>query len=77
LLKGTQFFEFMSPELPDAAIKSLPRAFGAVAADLETGQEGSPARGARAGTRSEAPPGKDPNPHRSEKCFTFPDLHHG
>lgn len=39
LLKGTQFFDFMSPELPDAEIESLPRVFGAVAADLETGQE--------------------------------------
>jgi len=39
LLKGTQFFSFMSPELPDEEIASLPIAFGAVATDLETGQE--------------------------------------
>jgi len=39
LLKGTQFFAFMSPELPDIDIDSLPRAFGAVATDLETGHE--------------------------------------
>ncbi len=39
LLKGAQFFDFMSPELPDADIDSLPRTFGAVATDLETGEE--------------------------------------
>ncbi len=39
LLKGAQFFSFMSPELPDAEITDLPRAFAAVATDLETGQE--------------------------------------
>ncbi len=39
LLKGTQFFSFMSPELPDCDIAALPRAFGAVATDLATGQE--------------------------------------
>ena len=39
LLKGTQFFSFMSPELPDVDISALPKAFGAVATDLATGQE--------------------------------------
>jgi NTE family protein len=39
LLKGAQFFEFMSPELPDGELSSLPRAFGAVATDLQSGQE--------------------------------------
>jgi NTE family protein len=39
LLKGAQFFSFMSPGLPDCEIGSLPIAFGAVATDLETGQE--------------------------------------
>ena len=39
LLKGAQFFSFMSPELPDAEIAELPLAFGAVATDLATGQE--------------------------------------
>lgn len=39
LLKGHQFFEFMSPELPDREIAGLPRRFGAVATDLESGIE--------------------------------------
>jgi NTE family protein len=39
LFKGAQFFAFMSPELPDADIAALPRVFGAVATDLETGHE--------------------------------------
>lgn len=39
LLKGTQFFSFMSPELPDQDIASLPKTFAAVATDLETGRE--------------------------------------
>jgi NTE family protein len=39
LLKGTQFFSFMSPELPDAEIGALDRSFGAVATDLVTGHE--------------------------------------
>lgn len=39
LLKGAQFFAFMSPELPDRDITGLPRPFGAVATDLETGRE--------------------------------------
>lgn len=39
LLKGTQFFSFMAPELPDQDIASLPKAFAAVATDLRTGRE--------------------------------------
>jgi len=39
LLKGDQFFDFMSPGLPDGAIEELPRAFGAVATDLSSGHE--------------------------------------
>lgn len=39
LLKGNQFFSFMSPALPDCEIAALPRPFGAVATDLETGRE--------------------------------------
>jgi len=39
LLKGAQFFSFMSPELPDGEIEALPRAFGAIATDLASGQE--------------------------------------
>lgn len=39
LLKGAQFFSFMSPELPDCEIGALPRRFAAVATDLVSGQE--------------------------------------
>ena len=39
LFKGTQFFDFMSPELPDRDIGTLNHPFAAVATDLETGRE--------------------------------------
>jgi NTE family protein len=39
LLKGTQFFDFMSPKLPDCSIGTLPHPFAAVATDLESGRE--------------------------------------
>jgi len=39
LLKGAQFFSFMSHGLPDCEIEGLPRAFAAVATDLDNGQE--------------------------------------
>jgi NTE family protein len=39
LFKGAQFFEFMSPELPDRDMRTLSHPFAAVATDLETGRE--------------------------------------
>ncbi|HEB90192.1 MAG TPA: patatin [Deltaproteobacteria bacterium] len=39
LFKGTQFFDFMSPKLPDRDIETLERPFAAVATDLENGRE--------------------------------------
>lgn len=39
LFKGSQFFDFMAPSIPDDDIASLRRPFAAVATDLETGRE--------------------------------------
>lgn len=39
LFKGEQFFDFMSPKLPDGQIEALRHPFAAVATDLETGRE--------------------------------------
>jgi NTE family protein len=39
LFKGSQFFDFMAPSIPDDDIANLRRPFAAVATDLETGRE--------------------------------------
>ena len=39
LIKAARFFDYMADELPDCEIGSMPRAFAAVATDLETGRE--------------------------------------
>ncbi len=39
LFKGTQFFSFMSPSIPDRDISTLALPFAAVATDLESGRE--------------------------------------
>ena len=39
LFKGSQFFDFMAPSIPDGDISKLRRPFAAVATDLEMGRE--------------------------------------